>query len=170
MYCPQCGQPQVMDSTRFCSRCGLLLSGLPEWLAAGHRGAVERRDDIKLLPSQRRKSIKRGAKLMFLSGVLFPVFLGLSVLFDSPGPLLVPVTLFLTASALMLYALLFADNTPIVDDKQTRQASVAGAPGRALPPNFGVPVNNMMGEQVKTSELVGPASVTENTTRLLNRE
>ncbi len=35
MYCPNCGQQQVSEEMRFCSRCGLALSGLAEWLAGG---------------------------------------------------------------------------------------------------------------------------------------
>ena len=35
MYCPNCGQQQISDEMRFCSRCGLALSGLAEWLARG---------------------------------------------------------------------------------------------------------------------------------------
>ena len=35
MYCPKCGQQQVSDNTRFCSRCGLPIDVLAEWLAGG---------------------------------------------------------------------------------------------------------------------------------------
>src|SRR5689334_7647741 len=35
MYCPNCGQQQVSDEMRFCSRCGLALTGLAEWLGGG---------------------------------------------------------------------------------------------------------------------------------------
>ncbi len=32
MYCPRCGQQQISDEMKFCSRCGLPMSGLAEWL------------------------------------------------------------------------------------------------------------------------------------------
>ena len=35
MYCPKCGQQQISDEMKFCSRCGLALSGLADWLAGG---------------------------------------------------------------------------------------------------------------------------------------
>ena len=44
MYCPNCGQQQISEEMRFCSRCGLALSGLAEWLAGG-RLPAKRVDD-----------------------------------------------------------------------------------------------------------------------------
>src|SRR5215467_2241007 len=93
MYCPNCGQQQVSDEMRFCSRCGLALSGLAEWLAGGL--PVRRADEApKLSPSRRRKAFRRAAKLMFFSVALFPIFLAISIGIDEPGPLYPPCNLF----------------------------------------------------------------------------
>ena len=35
MHCPQCGQQQVSDEMRFCSRCGFALSIVTELLVTG---------------------------------------------------------------------------------------------------------------------------------------
>ena len=49
MYCPNCGQQQVSEEMRFCSRCGLALSGLTEWLN-GYRQPMRREEEVKVVP------------------------------------------------------------------------------------------------------------------------
>ncbi len=91
MYCPNCGQQQVSGEMRFCSRCGLALTGLAEWLAGG--GLPVRRADPAQAPelSLRRKHIRRAQKLMFFSGVLLPVFFLFCAAIEEGGPMIVPV-------------------------------------------------------------------------------
>ena len=48
MYCPNCGQQQISDEMRFCSRCGLALSGLMEWLAGG-AADVKHKETVKVV-------------------------------------------------------------------------------------------------------------------------
>src|SRR5689334_3481434 len=131
MYCPNCGQQQVSEEMRFCSRCGLALSGLTEWLAGG---MLVRRAEEPQLPSRRRKAIRRAAKLMFFSAVLFPIFLAISIGVDEPGPLFVPLIPLFISGVWMLYARLFMDETPQL---------IQAPPARALMPP----------QQVRTNEL-----------------
>src|SRR5215217_4994761 len=106
MYCPNCGQQQISDEMRFCSRCGQGLSGLAEWL--GGAVAATRTDEAHVSQiSPRRKGIRRAGKLMFVSGVLFPVFLLLSLLFNEGALMIVPIFVFFVSLVLMLYARLF---------------------------------------------------------------
>lgn len=171
MYCPNCGQQQVSDEMRFCSRCGLALSGLSDWLAHG-RVPLIRRDEAQAEPlSPRRKNIRRAAKMMFFAGVLFPIFLIISIAEDDPGPLAVPFVLFFISLAWMLYVRIFSDKSA-KRELPTSQPSVLGPnPTRnALPPPISVPVPGVGRQQVRTNELAQPPSVTENTTRLLDNE
>jgi len=157
---------------RFCSRCGLALSGLAEWLAGG--GIPARRTDAGQIPSDtaRRRGIRRAKKLMFFSGVLFPVFLVISLAVDEGGPMFFPFALFFVALVLMLYARLFSDNTtgvsnPVVLTPGVQSSAIGSNPTRSsLPPanQAYIPPN----QKVRTNELAQPASVTENTTRLLD--
>src|SRR6185295_8935378 len=101
MYCPKCGQQQISDEMRFCSRCGLALSGLAEWLAGG---LLVRPTEESHVPSRRRKTIRRAVKLMFFSAVIFPLFLMMSIGIDEPGPLFVPLFFFFISGVWMLYA------------------------------------------------------------------
>lgn len=170
MYCPNCGQQQIADNTRFCSRCGLPIEGLARWLA-GQASFTTPDDGASTAPSPRRKGIRRGGKLIFFSGVLLPVFVFMSAVADSPGPLVFPFTLFLIGLSILLYAIIFSEKTP-PKTKATVQPVFGPAPGgQALPPAANTWASNVRAGAVRTSELVqGPASVTENTTKLLSDE
>ena len=169
MYCPNCGQQQISNEMRFCSRCGLAFSGLAEWLAGGHL-PLNRAEEPKLPApnSPRRKGIRRAAKLMFFSGVLFPIFLVMSIAEGEPGPLIVPFILFFISLAMMLYARLFSDKTAPVKYQAPQTPTLGSTSARgSLPPAQSIPVPP---RHVRTNELAQPPSVTENTTRLLDNE
>ena len=173
MYCPNCGQQQISDEMRFCSRCGLALSGLAEWLAGGSLSAQPTVEVPQVsADSPRRKGIRRAAKLMFFSGVLFPIFLVISLAVDEAGPIVLPLLIFFVSLVMMLYARLFSDNTAPVVIKQAAQTSVLGStPARgSLPPPTSTPIPAAPRHQVRTNELAQPPSVTEHTTRLLDNE
>ena len=168
MYCPNCGQQQISDEMRFCSRCGLALSGLAEWMTGG---IPVRRADLAQVPAMtaRRKGMRRAAKLMFFSGVLFPVFLVISFAVNEGGPLILPVLIFFVSLVMMLYARLFGDNTaPVMN--QAAQTSALGPSSKrgSLPPPL--PMAEIGRQQVRTNELAQPPSVTDHTTRLLDNE
>ena len=167
MYCPNCGQQQISDEMKFCSRCGLALSGLADWLAGGGVPA-QRKVEVEVSPaSPRRKGIRRAAKLMFLSGVLFPVFLAISLAVDEGGPMILPILVFFVSLVMMLYARLFSDKTaPVIN--QAGQTTVSGSTRSSLPPATSIPINSR--QQVRTNELAQPPSVTDHTTRLLDNE
>jgi hypothetical protein len=169
MYCPNCGQQQVSGEMRFCSRCGLALTGLAEWLAGGSL-PVRRADEPAVSdPSPRRKHIRRAAKLMFFSGVLFPVFVAFSAAAGEGGPMVIPFGLFFVSLVWMLYARLFLDNT--APAPRAEQPAFGSTPARsALPPAVNNPMPNIGRQQVRTNELAQPPSVTEHTTRLLDNE
>ncbi len=171
MYCPNCGQQQVSGEMRFCSRCGLALTGLAEWLAGG--GLPVRRPDQTELsePSRRRKNIRRASKLMFFSGVLFPVFLLFCAAIGEGGPMVIPVGTFFVSLVWMLYARLFIDNTAPAISQAARQPAFGSIPSRgSLPPAANNPIPGIGRQQVRTNELAQPPSVTEHTTRLLDND
>ncbi len=172
MYCPNCGQQQISGEMKFCSRCGLALSGLAEWMAGGRLQVKREEDPQTMAMSPRRKGIRRAAKLMFFSGVLFPIFLAFSIGAEEGGPMVVPVLVFFVSVVMMLYARLFSDKNPTPSIKAAPETSVLGpTPMRgALPPPINVPVPGVGRHQVRTNELAQPPSVTDHTTRLLDNE
>jgi endogenous inhibitor of DNA gyrase (YacG/DUF329 family) len=171
MYCPNCGQQQISEEMRFCSRCGLALSELAEWLAGGRLPLTR---EAEAAPpdslSPRRKGIRRAAKLMFFSGVMFPIFLVFSLAVEEPGPMIFPFAFFFVSIVMMLYARLFSDKHPTVSFPAAQQTSALGsASARSLPPpNAAMPPIGR--HQVRTNELAQPPSVTDHTTRLLDNE
>lgn len=171
MYCPNCGQQQVSEEMRFCSRCGLALSGLAEWLA-GVRVPAKRVDDEHVAaPSPRRKGMRRAAKVMFFSAVLFIIFLVISVAAEEPGPMVVPFTVFFVGLVMMLYARLFSAKTAPATEQVAQTSALPSTTARgSLPPAANMPMPGFDRKQVRTNELAQPASVTENTTRLLDNE
>lgn len=172
MYCPKCAQQQISDDVRFCSRCGLQISGLAEWLASSGGVPAERGEETQVsLPSPRRKGIRRGAKLMFLSGVLLPVFLLFCIAVEDGFPLLFPLTIFFVGLSLMLYARLFGDEIAPVKSQHSKSSGLETMPSStALPPASSIRMQGFGGQQVRTKELVQPPSVTEHTTKLLDRD
>ena len=173
MYCPKCGQQQISDEMRFCSRCGLPTSGLAEWIAGGGVPAGREQKTLVSAHSPRRQGIRRGAKLLFFSGVLFPVFLGLSLLVNEGALMIIPIIFLFVALIMMLYARLFSEEISPVKSRQAQTYGLGTIGADALPSPSNIPLHgpeNFPGHRVRTNELAQPPSVTEHTTTLLDKE
>jgi hypothetical protein len=177
MFCPQCGQQQVSDATRFCSRCGFQLAAVAGLLATGGRGAVEpvpAFEAVPAPPSPKRKGVQLGGKLM-LSGVfLGPALAALAdILTLNPDIAMVGVIVFMAGLFRLLYALLFEDG-PYRRHLQRQPAYqpqpkfAPAQPVSALPPPQ--PPQAYVPPRPDTSESAYRPSVTEGTTKLLERE
>ena len=179
MYCPQCGQQQVSDVTRYCSRCGFLLDGVTAVLASG--GQVPMRyvqpGSTKLSP--RSKGIRQGAMLMLSTLLLVPLVAIITVNFLEPLEFLIAVTaIFCFVGGLLriLYALLMEEAYPSTDVNHTAGYAPTGIPqvdtsarNVALPPASANPASGWR-PRPNTAEIYQPPSITENTTRLLDKE
>jgi hypothetical protein len=174
MYCPRCGQQQISDEMKFCSRCGLPTSGLAEWVAGGGVPATSAAAKDISSRSPRHKGIRRGAKVMFVSGVLLPVFLAISIAIEEAGPMILPALVFFVGLTIMLYSRLFGEDSPSFESgpaKGSRLAAVSEA--SALPPAASIPIHDagdFERPRVRTNELAQRPSVTEHTTKLLDQE
>ena len=118
----------------------------------------------------KRRGTRRGAKLMFFSVVLFPIFFGLCFLVDGPGPLFVPFTVFLTGLVMLVYARLFGDELlPVRGSSARRDLGPGGdRPALGAPQFTPAPLFNQ--QRANTAEIYQPPSVTENTTKLLDKD
>jgi hypothetical protein len=106
---------------------------------------------------------------MFFSGVLFPIFLVISLAVDEGGPLAIPFIVFFISLVMMLYARLFSDKTaPVINYVAPTTTLGSTSTRSSLPPATSVPIPAR--QQVRTNELAQPPSVTEHTTRLLDNE
>ena len=178
MFCPQCGQQQVSDAARFCSRCGFQLGAVSGLLATGGRGADPEPafEAVPAPPSPKRKGVQLGGKLMLTGMFLGPALAALSEIIGSPDEIaLLGVIVFMAGLFRLLYALLFEDG-PYRRHLQRQPAYVPQpqfAPPRevsALPPQHSQPAHAYVPPRPDTAELGYRPSVTEGTTRLLERE
>ncbi len=168
MFCPQCGL-QSSDEIRFCPRCGLPLAPHAALLAGGNASEVS--PGGAQAPGRTRKQIstRRAAKLMFFAAALFPVFFVFAELNNHPGPLLVPAALFFLGLVWLLYARLFGEDNPRAVHVTSPQGLRAGVERPALgAPQF-VPASPL-NQRADTAQMSPPPSVTENTTKLLDKD
>lgn len=179
MFCPQCGQQQTTGVIRFCSRCGFPLDGVIQLLGAGGMIPVYRTPDEPGHISPRRKGVKQGGVLLLSGAVVVPL-LGVMASFSNSAFLEILVAFaaiicFIGGPLRMLYAGLFEEGAP-------SPVRMYGPPPVAQP-QFGPhlqhqalppppPARSPSGWRARpnTAELVTPPSVTENTTRLLEKE
>jgi hypothetical protein len=178
MFCPQCGQQQATGVIRFCSRCGFPLDGVIQLLGTGGMIPVYRNPDEPVPVSARRKGVKQGF-VLFLLGVVIVPLLGIMASFGNSAFLEIltafaAIICFIGGPLRMFYAAVFEEGAP-------RPMPMYGPPPVARP-QFGPPMqhNALPPPPVRTAsgwrsrpntaELVSPPSVTENTTRLLEKE
>lgn len=160
---------------RFCPRCGLSLAAVPallnEGMTAAPAGAPRELAAHGGLLSGKRPGVRRGAKLIFFSLVLAPVFFVLCFPLDSPAPLVVPLFVFLVGLAVMLYSYLFGEEL-LPERRAKGRDELAGARGaRELSAPPFVPASGFAaGQRANTAEIPQPPSVTEQTTRLLDKD
>ena len=180
MFCPQCGQQQVTGVIRFCSRCGFPLDGVIQLLGSGGTLPVYRSADEPVQISPRRKGVKQGM-LLFLLGVVLVPILGMFASFSSAAfpqmlAILAAIICFIGGPLRMFYAAVFEEGAPSPvrsygppvpmhlpqEFMSHRQSPALPPPPARQPPSWRTRPN--------TAELVNPPSVTENTTRLLEKE
>jgi len=171
MYCPRCGNQPASDRVRFCPSCGFRLDGVADMLMRDGvpAGALNTPQTNALRsgePSERKKGIRRGAKMVSFSLAMFLPVLGFSIgVVNSPGPLLLPASIFLAGIFWMIYYRLFGDeNAPA--PKSRPESPYFGPPPQnaSLPPPQSVPVYRSPVETPKEH------SVVEHTTRSLERQ
>lgn len=195
MFCPNCGQQQVSSNLRFCSRCGFPLGLVAEVLS--HGGSLPQLATLEGKKNlYNRKNVFLFGLSWFLVFVLLLVPLAAVILGDTYfGEFLVPIAAILGTMGgflIMLFSLYFPSSRAKVEQPFANRQNFAGTsqlhantPQNALPPqsaNFN-PVNNAYvppaqqpipvsrdWREANTNELNLPPSVTEDTTKLLEKE
>jgi hypothetical protein len=180
MFCPQCGQQQATGVVRFCSRCGFPLDGVIQLLGNGGMIPIYRASDEPVQISPRRKGIKQGG-LLILSGILIVAILGMFASFSNSAFLeilasLAAIICFVGGPLRMLYAGIFEEGAPKlvrsygppIPMHVPQQFGHQGQAPALPPPPARAP--SSWRSRPNTAELANPPSVTENTTRLLEKE
>jgi hypothetical protein len=181
MFCPQCGQQQANGIVRYCSRCGFPLDGVIQLLGNGGMMPMYQTSDAPVQISPRRKGVKQGG-LLILSGALIVPILAMFASFAHGSAFLeilaalAAIICFIGGPLRMLYAGIFEEGAP-------KMMRTYGPPvPMHAPQHFGPPAQapalppqparapTSWRPRPNTAELVNPPSVTENTTRLLEKE
>ncbi|HEX9961972.1 MAG TPA: zinc ribbon domain-containing protein [Pyrinomonadaceae bacterium] len=184
MHCPVCGQRQISEDTRFCSKCGFLLTGVAELIFNG--GALPQAlEPVKSKKdSPRRKGLKQGLFVFLLSFLVVPLIAILTIAVDAREPFMVAIAaILLTVGGLlrMAYALMFESNEPYGGATLEENALNAAQnffgknkSAAALPPQQSIPTSSYVpptaGNWRDTNDLNATHSVTENTTKFLDEK
>lgn len=177
MHCPQCGQQQAPEVVRFCSRCGFPLDGVIQLLANGGIWPDYRTDSVPQI-SPSRRGVKQGG-ILLLTGILLVPILGVLASFSDSSFLellaaIAALLCFLGGPLRMLYAGLFEERAPSRPTASTHTHAPmplhSGAPVRGSLPAPQVHQPPAWRQRPRTAELIRPPSVTEGTTRLLEKE
>jgi len=174
MHCPKCGQQQVSEETRFCSRCGFILTGVAEVVAKGGVIPEQRTGIVGNSDSPRRRGVMQGLFIFLLSFLVVPLVAIISLGLDvDPYGVVISALLFGVGGLLRIaYALMFEPAMP----NSAAQANMLteSANRTALPPSHSTPASaytSPAGSWRDTNDLQRePASVTDNTTKLLQNE
>lgn len=180
MFCPECGQQQVSNEVRFCSRCGFQLAGVTGLLAT--RGALPAGATTTALApapeTPRRKGVRQGGKLILIGIFLIPLFaiVGEVTRIIPSEAALIGVLCFLAGLLRVIYAALFEDGPfrrqkmPQIPTYVPPGAPPLGPPSRSaeLPPARSVTPHSYAPPRHDTAEISFRPSVTEHETQLLD--
>jgi len=180
MFCPRCGQEQTSNETRFCSRCGFLMTGVGA-LIAGNGNTDLIAPKPAAIDSPRKRGIKQGLFIFLLTFLVVPIVAILTV-WANAEPFGIPISailLFVGGLLRMAYAAMFESSNA---GEKTLEQNVYGAaqnllnrpPNQtALPPQQSVPASSYIppaqGNWRETNDLE-PSSVTDPTTKLLQKD
>ena len=172
MFCPNCGQQQVSQEIKFCSRCGFPLGLVSEILS--HGGFLPQLAELyknKNFFSRRNGLIFSLFWFLIFVLLLTPLFgNGVFALFGVTGALILIAASFLilkkepTKFDIPQNAL---SSSPIKDLYEARQTALP--PPQTQPAQSYVPPTNSW-KAADTGDLVRQHSVTDETTKLLNRD
>lgn len=184
MFCPRCGQERVSRETSFCSRCGYLLTATADLLLTdgvpGPGFAMQGANPETGTESPRWRGVKQGLFVILLTIILAPLF-GLILRFGlnmMPWPLGVFIFLFGGAGLLRVaYALMFEPKygSGLKELAESRKPGLSGAAATTRHLSEGetssyIPPNGVMAGRWADTNDLEPHSVTEPTTKLLEKE
>src|SRR3984893_8385350 len=108
MHCPQCGQEQLSGEMPFCKTCGFSLDPVRELLATGNTSPALDKEGRKPRQSPRRKGVRQGVILLFISMVFMPLI----DLIGKPQGTFLPMIFLMAGLMRILYAVIFQEGAP----------------------------------------------------------
>ena len=180
MYCPRCGQQQLSDQTKFCSRCGFQMGLVFELLT--HGGFLPQLAELyqgKKSLFTRKNGVIFGILWFIFFVMMVPAFFAIANADDAAGASAV-FGIFSTLMILIVSLAFLKKSSKTMAlpaaEMHTQPAGLYGTTphAAALPPPQSQPASSYVppagGWKADTSDLGVPNSVTESTTRLLHKE
>ena len=179
MFCPRCGQEQISNETRFCSRCGFLMTGVGALIANDGQTTLTAAKSSSV-DSPRKRGLKHGLFIFLLTFLVVPIVTILTIWAQAEpfGVAISAILLFVGGLLRMFYAWMFESSEPA---GSTLDQNFYGAAqnllnnnpqANALPPHS-MPAASYMppvhGGWRETNDLQ-PSSVTDPTTKLLEKD
>ena len=178
MFCPRCGQEQISEETRFCSRCGFLLTGVGQ-VVLNEGFLPQNPNEGKKLETPRKRGLKKGFFIFLLTFLFVPIIaiITMTLRAEPVAVVITAIILFVGGLLRMAYALMFESNEPVAKtDEQgllpSTQNLIGKSKAAALPPqNLSTSgyIPPDLGNWRDTKDLVQP-SITEHTTKLLEKD
>jgi len=170
MFCPKCSQAQPSDEMRYCSRCGFPLETVSLLLSSDGL--------LPTVPANTKRLSHRSrvaTESFILTVFSWAVALACTLWFNAHGvyegiATIGSITFFMLGFIGLfrfLYAFLFLKMDPA--QTKPKQRSILEAKPAQLPPQQTIPITDWP-RRPNTREMAPQASVTENTTRLLEEE
>ncbi len=181
MHCPRCGQQQISDQTKFCSRCGFQLGLVAELLENG--GFLPQLAELykgKSTIFTRKNGLVFTVLWFIFFVMMMPAFFGIAGEDDAAG--VSAVFGIFSTMMLLIFSLAVLKKAPKSYELAAHQmtphqpAQMYGNPAaQALPPQQSQPASTYMPPEGSwrapdTGDLVRPGSVTEGTTKLLKKD
>lgn len=178
MHCPNCGQQQISDETKFCSRCGMPLGLVSEILANG--GFLPQLAELykgKQSWLTRKNGVVFSIIWFIFWVMMLPAFIGLAGGEQEAG--VSAVFGVFTTVIFLIITFAFLKKTPKGIPAGAANQAPAGlneaATRNALPPQQSIPVSSYAPPSggwraADTGEVAHPSSVTEPTTKLLKKD
>ena len=177
MYCPRCGRQASVDVS-FCSGCGLPLDDTATLVEAGGRLAPQGDATHALTP--RVRGVRKGLLIAAGGFLFFILSLFLTWIKDDFFVLLLAAAVIFMAGIMRgFYAVLLEDNaerrkTPKLKDadESERRRDAFGRVNAAagLPHARMRPASDFAGKSADTADMAAPPSVTDATTKLLEKD
>jgi Na+/melibiose symporter-like transporter len=173
MHCPQCGQEQTSGEMPFCKSCGFSLDGVRELLATVNTSLTLDKQSRKPGQSPRRQGVRQGVILLFISMVFMPL---ITLIGKGRGEFL-PMIFLMAGLMRILYAVIFQEGAPRKKKQDNSHPyavpittdQLGTATRAALPRSQNVPASVFSARRMDTAERFSPPSVTEHTTKLLDK-
>jgi len=182
MYCPRCGQQQVSNETKFCSRCGFQMGLVSELIA--NNGFLPQ---LQALYNQKSSFFTRKNGVIFTVlwfifwVMMMPAFFGIANEDDAAGATAVfgffsSVMLLVLSLGVLKKAPKTYQLPPMDIPQMPQQYGLHGNPAQqALPPQQTQPARAYTAPQGSwrapdTGEFAVPGSVTDPTTKLLKKD